>query len=59
MLILFSAIAFIFAYMSYQDGEMINFYIALGLGIFFIGLMVNNIIKVNKETTAKKKSASK
>ena len=55
MLILFSAIAFIFAYMSFQDGEMVNFYISLGLGIFFIGLMANNIIKVNRENTARKK----
>ncbi len=55
MLILFSAIAFIFAYMSYQDGEMINFYSALGMGVLFIGLMINNIIKVNN----KKKPSTK
>jgi len=49
MLILFSAIAFFYAYLSFQDNEMMNFYISLSVGIIFIALMVNNMIKVNKE----------
>ena len=49
MLILFSVIAFFFAYMSFQDGEMTKFYILISVGIVFIGLMVNNIIQVNKD----------
>ena len=49
MLILFSAIAFFYAYLSFQDNDMINFYISLAVGIIFMALMVNNMIKVNKE----------
>jgi len=48
MLILFSAIAFFYAYISFQDHEMTNFYISLGVGILFLGMMVNNVIQVNK-----------
>ncbi len=49
MLILFSAIAFFYAYLSFQDNEMTNFYISLSVGIIFVALMVNNVIQVNKK----------
>jgi len=49
MLILFSAIAFFYAYLSYQDGKMTSFYISVAVGILFLGLMVNNVIQVNKK----------
>ncbi len=46
--IIFTVIAFFYAYLSFQDGKMIHFYIALLLGIIFIAAMVNNIIQVRK-----------
>jgi len=49
MLIVFSVIAFFYAYLSFQDNEMMNFYISLSVGIIFVGLMVNNVIQVNKK----------
>ncbi len=49
MLIILSAVAFFIAYLSFQDGYMIRFYISLFVGVLFIGFMVNNIIQVNKE----------
>jgi len=49
MLIILSAIAFFYAYLSFQDNEMINFYISLSVGVIFVGLMVNNIIQMNKK----------
>ena len=49
MLIVFSVIAFFYAYLSFQDNEMMNFYISLSVGIIFMALMVNNVIQVNKK----------
>jgi len=48
MLIVLSAIAFFYAYLSFQDNEMISFYISLLVGIILIGFMLNNIIQVKK-----------
>ena len=53
MLMILSVIAFFIAYLSFQDGQMIRFYLSLFAGILFIGFMANNIIQVNK---AKKKT---
>jgi 1,4-dihydroxy-2-naphthoate octaprenyltransferase len=58
MLIVFSVIAFFYAYISYQDKEMTSFYIAVGIGILFIGLMVNNVIQVNKMKKNKKETSN-
>lgn len=54
MLIIFTAIAFSYAYLSYQVNEMSSFYIALAMGIIFIGFMLNNIIKVMRMKNKKK-----
>jgi len=48
MLIILSVIAFFYAYLSFQDNEMISFYIALSVGIIFIGAMVNNVTQIKK-----------
>jgi len=48
MLIILSAIAFFYAYLSFQDNEMISFYIALSVGVICIGFMVNNVIQIKK-----------
>lgn len=48
MLIVLSAIAFLYAYFSFQDNEMISFYISILVGIVLIGVMVNNVIQVRK-----------
>jgi len=53
MFIIFSAIAFFYAYLSFQDSNMLSFYISLAVGAVFIGLMVLNIVQVNKEKKAK------
>jgi len=49
MLIILSVIAFFYAYLSFEDGNMLSFYISLSVGVLFIAFMVNNIIQVNKE----------
>jgi len=48
MLIVLSAIAFLYAYFSYQDNEMSSFYVSILVGIILIGFMVNNVIQVRK-----------
>jgi len=48
MLIILSVIAFFYAYLPFQDNEMISFYIALSVGIIFIGAMVNNVTQIKK-----------
>ena len=49
MLIILSAVAFFISYLSFQDGNMIRFYISLFAGVLFIGFMVNNVIQVSKD----------
>jgi len=53
MLIILSVIAFFYAYLSFQDNEIISFYIALSGGILFIGAMVNNVIQIKKMESKK------
>ena len=53
MFIILAAIAFLYAYLSYQDSNMMSFYIALSIGAFFISFMIYNIIQVTKEKKEK------
>jgi len=48
MLFIIAALAFLYSYISYQDGKMLSFTVSLIAGFIFIGLMINNIIQVKK-----------
>jgi len=46
--------SFFYAYISYRSDNMSSFYIALSIGVIFIALMINNIIRTKKKTNIKK-----
>jgi len=49
MCLVISLVFLALAYTFFQDGNMQGFYINFGIAIFFIGLLIRNIIKTKKE----------
>ncbi len=49
MCLVISFLSFGFAYMFYSDGNMIYTGFSALIGLFFIGLMIRNILKTKKE----------
>ena len=49
MCMIIAAFSFFYAYISYQGNNMTSFYIAIGVGIIFIALMINNIFRTRKQ----------
>jgi len=49
MCLMISFLSFGFAYMFYSDGNMSYASFSAIIGLFFIGLMIRNILKTKKE----------
>lgn len=49
MCLIISMVSLAFAYMFFTDGNILNGTISTVIGVFFIGLMIRNILKTKKE----------